>query len=318
MKRELPFRRYWQPWVDEALALGPGGMLRTAFISDSGHVRNGWRILSFLLAFFMFRAIADISTGLLIRFRPGREAPFLFADGLACLAASALLVKAEQRPWSDTGFQLNPRWFRSLLGGTVLGALLMVAAATLVFTLGGARWQFNAISLRSLAAGLILYAAVAFYEETFFRGYLFSRMVEGLGPWPAQLLMGLFFAQQHWGNPGIATGSVKALATLNIGLAAVLMGLCVLRTRSLALAIGVHLGWNFTQGTLLGFPVSGTTAPAGFLTLHLQESRPAWIHGGAFGLEATLPCAAVCLAGIIILALWKPHWKRVEEFLPLD
>lgn len=316
---KLPFRRHWQPWVDEALALGPGGMLRAAFISDSGHVRNGWRILAFLLAFFMFRAIAEIAAGLLIRFRPGMEAPFLFADGLACVAASALLVKAEQRPWADTGFQMNPRWLRSLVGGTVLGMLLMVATAAIVFFLGGARWQFNpAFSLRSLAAGLILYAAVAFYEETYFRGYLFSRLVEGLGSWPAQILMALYFAREHWGNPGLTSGSVKALATLNIGLAAILMGLCVLRTRSLALAIGVHLGWNFTQGTLLGFAVSGTTAPAGFLTLHLQESRPAWIQGGPFGLEATLPCAAVCLAGIILLALWKPHWKRMEEYLPLD
>jgi len=316
---KLPFRRHWQPWLDKALALGPGGLLRATFISDTGHVRNGWRILAFLLVFYMFRAIAEMAAGFLIRFRPGLEAPFFFADGVACVAASALLVKAEQRPWADTGFEINARWLRSLLGGTILGVLVMVAAAAAVFSLGGVRWHLNpAGTLRSIGAGAVLYLAVAFYEEAFYRGYLFSRMVEGLGAWPAQFLMALLFAWVHWGNPGIQPGLPKALVTLNIGLAAMLMGLCLLRTRSLALPIGVHLGWNFTQGTLLGFPVSGTTAPPGYLVAQIQEGRPHWVHGGAFGLEATLPCAALCLATILLLTLWKPRWKGMEEYLPLD
>lgn len=144
---------------------------------------------------------------------------------------------------------------------------------------------------------------MAFHEETLYRGYLFQRLVAGLGEWPAQLLMALLFALAHWGNPGMS-GATMAWATLNIALAAVLLGLCYLRTKSLALPIGVHLGWNFTQGNLLGFGVSGTTDAPGLLQPVLH-GKPDWLTGGAFGLEAGLPCALVCLAVVVALAMWK-------------
>jgi hypothetical protein len=107
----------------------------------------------------------------------------------------------------------------------------------------------------------------------------------------------------HWGNPGMH-GATKIWATVNIALAAVLLGLCYLRTRSLALPIGVHLGWNWAQGSLLGFGVSGTTDIKGLWT-PVFHSKPEWLTGGAFGLEASLVCTLVC--GVAILGLWR--WK---------
>jgi membrane protease YdiL (CAAX protease family) len=91
---------------------------------------------------------------------------------------------------------------------------------------------------------------------------------------------------------------------LTIGLSAILFGFCYLRTRSLALPIGLHLGWNWAQGSLLGFGVSGTTDTKGLWT-PVFHGRPEWLTGGAFGLEASLPCAFVC--GVAIWLVW--HWK---------
>ena len=54
-------------------------------------------------------------------------------------------------------------------------------------------------------------------------------------------------------------GVTKFWASLGIALAAVLLGLAYLRTRSLALPIGIHLGWNWFQGNILGFGVSGNS-----------------------------------------------------------
>jgi hypothetical protein len=87
-------------------------------------------------------------------------------------------------------------------------------------------------------------------------------------------------------------------------LAAILLGLCYLRTRSLALPIGLHLGWNWAQGSLLGFGVSGTTEVQG-LWRPVFHGRPEWLTGGAFGLEASLPCALVCGLAIFLLGRWK-------------
>jgi hypothetical protein len=109
----------------------------------------------------------------------------------------------------------------------------------------------------------------------------------------------------HWGNPGMH-GATKAWATVNIALAALLLGFCYLRTRSLALPIGVHLGWNWAQGSLLGFGVSGTTDIKGAWT-PIFHGRPDWLTGGTFGLEASVICTLVC--GVAVVALWR--WKGV-------
>ena len=141
-------------------------------------------------------------------------------------------------------------------------------------------------------------------EELLFRGYLFQRLESGLGAGPALGLLGLLFAALHWGNPGMA-GLTRAWASLNIALAGILLGLCYLRTRSLALPIGLHLGWNWTQGSLLGFGVSGIHHPGWWTPV--WHGRPAWVVGGSFGLEASLICTVVCAAACFGLARWAPE-----------
>ena len=118
-----------------------------------------------------------------------------------------------------------------------------------------------------------------------------------------QLVFAGLFALGHWGNPGMH-GATRAWATLNIGLAAILLGFCYLRTRSLALPIGVHLGWNWAQGSLLGFGVSGTTDIKGVWS-PVFHGRPEWLTGGAFGLEASVVCTLVCSATILVLWRWR-------------
>jgi len=119
------------------------------------------------------------------------------------------------------------------------------------------------------------------------------------------------FAHDHWGNPGML-GATKAWASLNIGLASILLGFCYLRTRSLAMPIGLHLGWNWAQGGLLGFGVSGTTDTKGLWT-PVFHGKPEWLTGGPFGLEASLPCALVCGAAILLIWRWQGSPKPVTE-----
>jgi membrane protease YdiL (CAAX protease family) len=176
--------------------------------------------------------------------------------------------------------------------------------ALLVWGLNGIHWvRTPGMGARQALAAAWPLLGVAFHEELFARGYPFQRLVESAGPWVGQLLMATLFALVHWGNPGMH-GTAKAWATLNIGLAGLLLGFCYLRTRSLALPIGLHLGWNWTQGSLLGFGVSGTTGFKGIWT-PVFHGLPEWLTGGAFGLEASLPCLLVCAAAIFGLWRWK-------------
>ncbi len=234
---------------------------------------------------------------------------FEWATALAVLTATILCLRLEQEPLPVLGMKPSLRWGVEFTVGAAAGLLLMLLVAGCIFAFHGLHWQrVGGGGLRELMAGAWFYLAVAVNEELLFRGYPFQRLLKGTGTWIALLLMGLWFAYAHWDNPGMA-GSVKVWATLNIFLAGLLLGLAYFKTRRLALPMGIHLGWNWTQGSLLGFGVSGTVDARGWVN-PVFDGRPEWLTGGAFGLEASLPCAILCGAAILGLAFWKPHQEN--------
>lgn len=280
---------------------------------EEGHVRNGWKVLGFLLVLAALIVILNVTFRHVFHVKHVSDIENVaLLMGLGFLA-SWICLRAERRPFAALGYRLDRRWGQEVLLGAALGAGIMVLTALLALGAGGFHWTRGTGTLGTTAWGFGMFVLVALNEETLFRGYLFQRLVGGIGPWFAQGLMAVLFALAHWGNPGMH-GATRIWASLNIGLAAILLGLCYLRTHSLALPIGVHLGWNFTQGNLLGFGVSGTTMAPGLLKPVFQ-GHPEWVTGGAFGLEASLPCALVCTACILGLFLWKP--RPATEPLPV-
>lgn len=275
--------------------------MRPVFLDDQGHVRNGWKILAFFALGYALLFLVSLFAALAPTLQQTLRTPW--TEGLVLLFASWICLRFEWEGLPSIGFQFGRPWLRELVLGTLGGFSLMATTAAVVFALGGFHWSRTpGVGVGTLFKGAWLYLAVAFAEETGFRGYAFQRALQGLGTASALTLFALFFALVHWGNPGMS-GATRIWATVNIALAAVLLGLAYLRTGSLALPIGIHLGWNWTQGTLFGFGVSGN-AEAGWWT-PIFHGRPAWLTGGAFGLEASLPCVLVCGTAIILLARWK-------------
>ncbi|MGH8076272.1 MAG: lysostaphin resistance A-like protein [Lysobacter sp.] len=151
---------------------------------------------------------------------------------------------------------------------------------------------------------LVTWACVRLRKEKLSSvGFRLDRgLVDGTGVWFAQISLALLFATSHWGNPDMH-GATMAWATIEIFLGAVLLGLAYLRTGSLALPVGLHLGWNWGQGHTLGFGVSGFDHVGWFRPV-LQD-RADWLTGGSFGLESTV--FAVVTDLIVIALLWR--WK---------
>ena len=272
------------------------------FFDDQGTLRSGWKMLGFFLlltALGFLISLGTNATGRRLNLGPWAGA------GMGALV-SYLCVRLEGRRFSSLGFLPGRRWLLEGLAGTLGGILFIVLTALLVRGMDGFHWERGAdTGTRQLLASAWMLLGVAFNEEIIARGYPFQRLVEGAGPWVGQLVFAGIFATAHWGNPGMH-GATLFWATLNIALAAILLGFCYLRTRSLALPIGVHLGWNWAQGSLLGFGVSGTTDIKGAWT-PVFHGRPEWLTGGAFGLEASLVCTLLC--GVAILGLWR--WKGI-------
>jgi membrane protease YdiL (CAAX protease family) len=284
---------------------------RTVFRDDQDRVRDIWRVLGGMFAAWVLEISARVLYGMVPR---ACRSPMAdeWIEWLAVLLAAWLCLRLEGESLASLGFGFDGRWFRELGLGVLAGGGIIGATALIVLALGGFHWiRTPGAGLGPVLRGGVLYLAVALAEETYYRGYPFQRLVRGTGVVAAQVLFALYFAHDHWGNPGMH-GATLAWATLNIGLAAILLGLAWIRTGSLALPIGLHLGWNWIQGSLLGFGVSGLTDTPGAWT-PVFHGRPAWLTGGAFGLEASLPCALVCGAAILILARWEGRMKAPPE-----
>ena len=281
-------------------------MKKILFGSD-GRLRNGWWILIFIALLLASRLVyTPVSHALQDLGVP--------KDGLEPLRLGFLLlvtwicVRLRNEPLSSIGFVLDRRWACELGVGTGFGLATALLAVAMIWMVGGVSLELDpARSVATLAQGLYLFVFVALFEETLFRGFVFQRLVAGAGARVALIAMGLLFSTGHWDNPGMQ-GTTLAWATVELFLGAVLLGLAYLRTRSLAMPIGIHLGWNWTLGHVLGFGVSGFGQSGWFRPL-LQDS-PEWVTGGSFGPEASVFAVVVDVLLIVVLWRWKGATPR--------
>jgi membrane protease YdiL (CAAX protease family) len=266
--------------------------------NPDGQARSGYKIFGFIALLLGLGALAAllVMLGLL----PGGPAGE-WALAAAALGASWLCLKWEGEPLSSIGLRMNVRFFIEFAIGALLGAALIMAIALTIKLFGGFAWERGQASLGGIFYMLAPFLALSVYEELLFRGDIFQRAVQGMGRAYALLLFALFFVVGHWGNPG-TVGPTKLRGSLNIGLASRMLGLAWIKTKSLALPFGIHLGWNWAQGPLLGFGVSGGQLQGYWKPMF--NDMPQWFTGGSFGLEASLPGAIVCAVACAGLAAW--------------
>jgi uncharacterized protein len=127
----------------------------------------------------------------------------------------------------------------------------------------------------------------------------------GLGTRLAVLISSVIFGALH-----IFNSNASVIAVLGVSLAGVLLAVAYLTTRTLWLAIGLHLGWNYGEGPIFGFPVSGIDA-GGLLTHRVVG--PEAFTGGAFGPEAGLVSVFAQVIGVGLLALWTRRRRNLES-----
>ena len=245
-------------------------------------------------------------------------------------AVSVLLAGLfpDRRRLSDFGVHLNLNWWIDLAFGLALGALLMglvfvVELAcgwiTITGTLEGQLPQLvPGIDLPNVPFGVailsifFLFIAVGIGEEFLSRGYHLKNMAEGLGflkPQGAILIAtvvsSVIFGIMHAGNP-----NANVISTFNLFLAGVFLAVGYILTGELAIPIGLHITWNFFQGNVFGFPVSGLDVGATLIAI--EQGGNDLITGGAFGPEAGLIGIAAMILGSILIALWvRVRYGRV-------
>jgi len=233
----------------------------------------------------------------------------------------------DRRPFTDFGLHLNRDWWIDFGFGLVLGAALMLAIFLVELAAGWVTVTGTFVSkvpgttfLVAILSPLLIFLCVGFYEELFSRGYQLKNLAEGLNWGPvgprgaiaiATLLSSLVFGLLHATNPHASAGS-----TFNIGVAGLFLAAGILLTGELAIPIGLHIAWNFFQGNVFGFPVSGGDVRAATF-IGIQQAGPDLWTGGAFGPEAGLLGLSATLVGILLTAIWV-RWRYGSVGLDLS
>jgi membrane protease YdiL (CAAX protease family) len=195
---------------------------------------------------------------------------------------------------------------RDFCAGLVITTLAMVGIFGAELALGaistGPSAPATVPQFLDLALGKL---AHVFREEFAFRSLLLSGLLLALrGRVVLTIaLSGIAFGLIHLSNPGATALSVtsNALGGMTYGIAFVL-------AQNLWLPIGLHFAWNFVQGPLLGFPVSGLSA-GGLQQVH--DHGPAWLTGGAYGPEGGVVGVLFRFAVIALVLLWvRSGWRQ--------
>ncbi len=198
-------------------------------------------------------------------------------------------------------------WARGLAIGTGLITLAVAIAALLgVYRITG--WGTSRDLVLILFSGGLV---AGFVEESLFRGVLFRFIEDMLGSWGALAITSFLFGFAHFFNDNATVFSSVAIA-LEAG---IMLGACYMLTRSLWLAVGLHMGWNITQGFVFAVPVSGHPVQG---LVRAELSGHPLLSGGAFGLEASVIGLGVATAaGLWLLRraiaagqLKPPMWAR--------
>ena len=190
------------------------------------------------------------------------------------------------------------------LVGLGLGALMLAGGFSALVFLQEIQWSGTNVDLSNILSGVALFVLVALSEELLLRGYVLNNLIKSMHRIIALAISSIMFMLIH-----ILNSNSSWIGFLNIFLAGILLGLPYIYTKSLWLPIALHFSWNFFQGIIFGFNVSGHVTYSLF-----TQSRTAdtiW-NGGKFGFEGSV--LSIIFQIVAILALWWYYSKRSEQY----
>lgn len=218
------------------------------------------------------------------------------------------IIFFDKRRISNLGFSISKKWFIDLLYGLGLGALLMLFVfAILIFTdrIEIAQFFYSEINysfLLEILGRFLGYLSIGLIEESFARGYHIKNISEGLNKNSggnrnsviiAWVISSLIFGILHGANP-----NSSLIGIVNLFLIGFFYGYTYVISGSLAIPIGLHTAWNFFQGNVFGFNVSGFKPEVTFiLSSNLNNDL---LSGGDFGPESGLIMIPTLILGFIL------------------
>jgi membrane protease YdiL (CAAX protease family) len=226
--------------------------------------------------------------------------------------AAVVMSRMERHSLGDYGLPAQQLfggkfWLGSLFGLAEISVLIGLIAAFGGYSFGSFALHGNEI-LRWGLIHLVLFTFVGFFEEFFFRGYTQFTLGDGIGFWPAAILLSVGFGAVHLGNPG--EGWVGAASVVLVG---VFFCFTLRRTGNLWYAVGLHASFDWGETFLYSVPNSGVVMQ-GHLSNALLHG-PKWLTGASVGPEGSVFCfVTMGLQFLVVMLLFpKKETERTAE-----
>jgi membrane protease YdiL (CAAX protease family) len=204
---------------------------------------------------------------------------------VGAFSAAWMMSRLEKRTFGSYGLPLASARAKFFWPGLLFGLTEISVVVGAAGALGSYHFGVVLIHGRALLHWAVFWAVfflvVSLYEEFAFRGYVQFTLAQGIGFWPAAILLSIMFGAQHLGNPGETWAGIAGIV-----LAGLFWCFTLRRTGSLWFAIGMHASFDFGETFLYSVPDSGMIFPG-----HLSNATfagPAWLTGGTAGPEASV------------------------------
>lgn len=305
--------------MNEIQPSSPRSFWRRVFLSPAEpRLRAGWRLViqTIILLILLVGLTLPFSLAvLLLHLNPTGTVAFTSSTLITLIAFTLSIYVSrrwlDRRAFSSLGLQVNRYVLPDLLTGILITFILMGAIYLAMDRLGwihfnGFAWQIDpwGVVLGQVTFFFFIFILVGWQEELLSRGYHLQTLASGLNLLWGVVLSSAIFGLLHLGNP-----NATWVSAAGIFFAGVFLALGFVWTGRLWLSIGLHIGWNFFEGVVFGFPVSGL---ATYPLLRIQVSGPAAWTGGAFGPEAGLIVLPALLLGAGLIYGYT-RWRGRER-----
>ncbi|MEO8355849.1 MAG: CPBP family intramembrane glutamic endopeptidase [Chloroflexota bacterium] len=277
---------------------------------DKSRLRAGWRLLIAVFLTGLFFNIVDW-----IRSARSLSGPTtaIVGEGIDLVVVTGAIYITrrliDRRPFASLGLNLNKQTVFDILMGIAITFVLMSIIYLIEYSMGWLNFESFAWQVEKpstvvflILRYLIVYMLVGWSEELVYRGYILQSLASGFNLTWAIIISSVYFGIEHLSNP-----DGTWMAAVGIFFIALFFVYGYVRTGQLWLPIGMHIGWNFFQSTVFGFPVSGYDRPGLF---QINVSGPEVWTGGGFGPEAGLIILPICLLGALLIHIYT---KRREH-----
>ena len=306
------------------------------FKNKEGKVRSGWKIAAVLAIFYGSMMVLSILVGILVsgilmatgdlqagvnafsysytergqKIMQNINLVMMFIQEVITILLPILAWKiTTKRKLSDMGFTPIKSDYKELIAGLIFG-IVSISVVFAAIVLSGqaeiATWKPHFTVSQLLY--LLMFILVGFAEELLSRGYIMSVLRQTKSIAAIMIIPSVIFALLHSTNSGIGI-----IPYINLTLVGILFSYMYLKSGNIWMPIGYHITWNYFQGNVFGFKVSGTEVEGMLSTTYTKDN---FLNGGAFGPEGGLFVTVILLIGFVVVHLYYRNKKF--DFLAMD